>query len=43
VIAGAIAASVSTLACHPLDVVRTELQVITSPLTARECVAKICK
>lgn len=42
-LAGSIAASVSTVLCHPIDVVRTELQVNEQFGSARECVRRIGK
>lgn len=42
-ISGSIAASISTVLCHPIDVVRTELQVNRELLSARECVKRICE
>ncbi|EKU21566.1 hypothetical protein NGA_0360510, partial [Nannochloropsis gaditana CCMP526] len=41
VLAGSIAAFVSTLVCHPIDVLRTELQTTQETLTARECLRRI--
>lgn len=41
VLAGSIAAFISTLVCHPIDVLRTELQIQTTSTTARACVRRI--
>lgn len=40
-LAGSIAAFVSTLVCHPIDVLRTELQTTQETLTARACLRRI--
>ncbi len=41
VLAGSIAAFVSTVVCHPIDVLRTELQIQTTSTTARACARRI--
>jgi len=41
VLAGSIAAFVSTVVCHPIDVLRTELQIRTTGTTARVCARRI--
>jgi hypothetical protein len=41
VLAGSVAAVASTLVCHPIDVLRTELQTQARATTARECLRRI--
>ena len=41
VLAGSFAASISMLVCHPIDVVRTELQVHSRVPSATICVKQI--
>lgn len=41
VLAGSVAAVASTLVCHPIDVLRTELQTQARPTTARACLRRI--
>jgi hypothetical protein len=41
VLAGSVAAVASTLVCHPIDVLRTELQTQAHATTARACLRRI--
>lgn len=41
VLAGSVAAVASTLVCHPIDVLRTELQTQQRATTARACLRRI--
>lgn len=41
VLAGSVAAVASTLVCHPIDVLRTELQTQAQATTARACLRRI--
>lgn len=41
VLAGSVAAVASTLVCHPIDVLRTELQTQPQATTARACLRRI--
>lgn len=41
VLAGSVAAVASTLVCHPIDVLRTELQTQPQATTARACLRQI--
>lgn len=41
VLAGSVAAVASTLVCHPIDVMRTELQTQPQATTARACLRRI--